>query len=83
MAAGDLLRLCANGCLLLGIPPTAALRLLVRRRPLRELFTAGTTRFELVVHVGTGVWLFESAQGMERLAAGGGKDRPAAGDEYF
>lgn len=47
VAAGYLLRLSANAYLLLGIPLTAAFQLLVRRRPLRELFAANTTRFEL------------------------------------
>jgi membrane protease YdiL (CAAX protease family) len=47
MAAGYLLRLSSNGYLLLGIPLTAAFQLLVRRRPLRELFAASTTRFAL------------------------------------
>lgn len=47
MAAGYLLRLSANGYLLLGVPLTAAFQLLVRRRPLRELFAGNTSRFAL------------------------------------
>ena len=47
MAAGYGLRLSSNAYLLLGIPMTAGFQLLVRRRPLRELFAAGTTRFAL------------------------------------
>ena len=47
VAAGYLLRLNSNGYLLLGIPLVAAFQLLVRRRPLRELFASGTTRFAL------------------------------------
>ena len=47
MTAGFALHLPSNGYLLLGIPLTAAFQLLVRRRPLRELFAPGTTRFAL------------------------------------
>ncbi len=47
VAAGYLLPVGSNGYLLLGIPLTAAFQLLVRRRPLRELFASGTTRFAL------------------------------------
>jgi membrane protease YdiL (CAAX protease family) len=47
MAAGYLLPISSNGYLLLGIPLTIAFQVLVRRRPLRELFAAGTTRFAL------------------------------------
>jgi membrane protease YdiL (CAAX protease family) len=47
MTAGFALHLPANGYLLLGIPLTAAFQVLVRRRPLRELFVAGTARFAL------------------------------------
>ena len=47
VAAGYLLRLGANGYLLLGVPLTAAFQLLVRRRPLRELFAGNTSRFAL------------------------------------
>ncbi|KRE55457.1 CPBP family intramembrane glutamic endopeptidase [Phycicoccus sp. Soil748] len=47
MSAGFLLHLPSNGYLLLGIPLTAAFQLLVRRRPVRELFAAGTARFAL------------------------------------
>src|SRR5688572_29046529 len=47
VTAGYVLRLSSNGYLLLGIPLTAAFQLLVRRRPLRELFAAGTPRFAL------------------------------------
>ena len=47
ISAGYLLHLPSNGYLLLGIPLTAAFQLLVRRRPLRELFAAGTARFAL------------------------------------
>ena len=46
VAAGYLLPIDANGYLLLGIPLTLAFQLLVRRRPVRELF-ARTTRFAL------------------------------------
>ena len=45
--AGYLLGLSSNGYLLLGIPMTAACQVLVRRRPLRELFAGGTARFAL------------------------------------
>jgi membrane protease YdiL (CAAX protease family) len=47
VTAGCLLRLSANGYLLLGVPLTAAFQLLVRRRPLRELFAGNTSRFAL------------------------------------
>ena len=47
VTAGYLLRLSANGYLLLGVPLTAAFQLLVRRRPLRELFAGNTRRFAL------------------------------------
>ena len=47
ITAGYLLHLPSNGYLLLGVPLTAAFQLLVRRRPLRELFAAGTARFAL------------------------------------
>lgn len=45
--SGYLLRLSANGYLLLGVPLTAAFQVLVRRRPLRELFAGNTSRFAL------------------------------------
>jgi membrane protease YdiL (CAAX protease family) len=44
VAAGYALPISSNGYLLLGIPLTIAFQLLVRRRPLRELFAFGTTR---------------------------------------
>ena len=47
VAAGYLFRLSANGYLLLGVPLTLAFQLLVRRRPLRELFAGNTDRFAL------------------------------------
>ncbi len=47
MAAGYLLPVSANGYLLLGVPLTLGFQVLVRRRPLRELFAGGTTRFFL------------------------------------
>lgn len=47
VAAGYLLPVSTNGYLLLGIPLTVAFQVLVRRRPLRELFAAGTARFSL------------------------------------
>jgi membrane protease YdiL (CAAX protease family) len=47
VSAGYLLPINGNGYLLLGIPLTIAFQLLVRRRPLRELFAFGTTRFTL------------------------------------
>ncbi|WP_392545308.1 type II CAAX prenyl endopeptidase Rce1 family protein [Oryzobacter telluris] len=47
MTIGYLFRLSANGYLLLGVPLTAAFQLLVRRRPLRELYAGGTSRFAL------------------------------------
>ncbi len=47
VAAGYLLPIGDNGYLLLGIPLTIGFQLLVRRRPLRELFAADTTRFAL------------------------------------
>jgi membrane protease YdiL (CAAX protease family) len=45
MAAGHLLPISSDGYLLLGIPLTVAFQLLVRRRPLRELFAPLTSRF--------------------------------------
>jgi membrane protease YdiL (CAAX protease family) len=45
MTLGYVLRLGSNAYLLLGIPLTGAFQLLVRRRPLRELFAADTVRF--------------------------------------
>jgi membrane protease YdiL (CAAX protease family) len=45
VAAGYLLPIDANAYLLLGIPLTVGFQVLVRRRPVRELFAAGTTRF--------------------------------------
>jgi membrane protease YdiL (CAAX protease family) len=47
VAVGYLLPVSSNGYLLLGIPLTIAFQVLVRRRPLRELFAAGTARFSL------------------------------------
>lgn len=47
VAAGYLLALDSNGYLLLGIPLTVAFQVLVRRRPVRELFVVGTDRFRL------------------------------------
>lgn len=47
VTAGYLLPLDTNGYLLLGIPLTLAFQVLVRRRPVRELFASGTTRFAL------------------------------------
>jgi membrane protease YdiL (CAAX protease family) len=45
VAAGYLLPLDSNGYLLLGIPLTVGFQVLVRRRPLRELFASGASRF--------------------------------------
>ena len=45
MAAGYLLPISSDGYLLLGIPLTVAFQLLVRRRPLRELFAPATSSF--------------------------------------
>lgn len=47
VAAGYLLPVSDNGYLLLGIPLTIGFQVLVRRRPLRELFAGNTTRFWL------------------------------------
>ncbi len=47
MVAGYLLHVSANAYLLLGIPLTIGFQVLVRRRPLRELFAGNTTRFAL------------------------------------
>ena len=47
VSAGYLLPISSNGYLLLGIPLTIAFQVLVRRRPLRELFAGGTDRFAL------------------------------------
>ena len=47
VAAGYLLPVDVNGYLLLGVPLTAAFQLLVRRRPLRELFAPNAARFAL------------------------------------
>jgi membrane protease YdiL (CAAX protease family) len=47
VATGYLLPVSSNAYLLLGIPLTICFQLLVRRRPLRELFAANTPRFAL------------------------------------
>jgi membrane protease YdiL (CAAX protease family) len=47
VAAGYLLPISSNVYLLLGIPLTIGFQLVVRRRPVRELFAAGTDRFRL------------------------------------
>lgn len=47
VAAGYLLPVSSNGYLLLGIPLTIAFQVLVRRRPLHELFAATATRFRV------------------------------------
>jgi len=47
VTAGYLLPLSSNGYLLVGIPLTLGFQLLVRRRPLRELFAVGPDRFAL------------------------------------
>jgi membrane protease YdiL (CAAX protease family) len=47
VAVGYLFRLSVNGYLLLGVPLTAAFQVLVRRRPLHELFAGNTSRFAL------------------------------------
>ncbi len=47
MALGWLLPLDANGYLLIGIPLTVAFQLIVRRRPLRELWVRDGPRFSL------------------------------------
>lgn len=47
MTAGYLLPLSSNGYLLVGIPLTLGFQLLVRRRPVRELFAVGLDRFTL------------------------------------
>ncbi|WP_372594192.1 type II CAAX prenyl endopeptidase Rce1 family protein [Actinotalea sp.] len=47
VASGYALHLDANAYLLLGIPLTLGFQVLVRRRPVRELFAAGATRFRL------------------------------------
>ena len=47
VAAGYLLPVSADAYLLLGIPLTIGFQVLVRRRPLRELFAGNTTRFAL------------------------------------
>jgi hypothetical protein len=47
VTAGYTLPVSSNTYLLLGIPLAAAFQLIVRRRPLRELFAAATTRFAL------------------------------------
>jgi membrane protease YdiL (CAAX protease family) len=47
MTAGHLLPLSSNGYLLLGIPLTLAFQVLVRRRPVRELFAGTKARFAL------------------------------------
>ena len=48
MAAGYLLPISSDGYLLLGIPLTSRSRSFVRRRPVRELFAAGTSRFRWI-----------------------------------
>lgn len=47
VAVGYLLPLSSNGYLLLGIPLTIAFQVLMRRRPLRELFATDAARFTL------------------------------------
>lgn len=47
VTVGYLLPLSNNGYLLLGMPLTVLFQLVVRRRPVRELFVAGSTRFRL------------------------------------
>jgi len=47
VAAGYLLPVSSNGYLLLGIPLTIAFQVLVRRRPVHELFAATATRFRV------------------------------------
>jgi len=47
VVAGYLLQLSSDAYLLLGIPLTIGFQLLVRRRPLREMFARTTTRFSL------------------------------------
>lgn len=47
VAAGYLLPISSNAYLLLGIPLTVGFQVLVRHRPIRELFAANTTRFTL------------------------------------
>lgn len=47
ITAGYLLPVSGNGYLLLGVPLTLAFQVVVRRRPIRELFAAGTSRFTL------------------------------------
>src|SRR5690349_16378682 len=47
MLAGYLLQLGSDAYLLVGIPLTIGFQVLVRRRPLRELFAGTTTRFSL------------------------------------
>jgi membrane protease YdiL (CAAX protease family) len=47
VAAGYLLPMSSNGYMLLGIPLTICFQLVVRRRPLRELFAADSPRFGL------------------------------------
>lgn len=47
VGAGYLLTSSANAYLLLGIPLTLGFQVLVRRRPVRELFAGGTARFHL------------------------------------
>ena len=47
MMAGYLLHLSSDAYLLLGIPLTIGFQVLVRRRPLRDLFARNTTRFWL------------------------------------
>lgn len=47
VTAGYVLPISSNGYLLMGIPLTIAFQLLVRRRPLRELFASDTARFTL------------------------------------
>lgn len=47
VTAGYLLPLSSNGYLLLGIPLTLAFQVLVRRRPVREMFAGAATRLAL------------------------------------
>jgi membrane protease YdiL (CAAX protease family) len=74
MAAGSLLHLPSNGYLLLGIPLTAAFQVLVRRRPLRELFATGATRFTLTRQGALGATLLAATPAYSAVRAVGEGD---------
>lgn len=71
VALGYLLPASAEGYLLLGIPLTVIFQLLVRRRPLRELWVRGAARFRLGrggVALACGLALVPASYGIQSVA---------------